>query len=111
MKEEHEMIVQHRLGLEEKLYLLEADRETNEFVKRQKIKAANSQNSQSAHNALHGLEEHFEPTRRGADKDQFAYQDRLFSKWACAMHTSTNGSIWYECKQVKFCANCGEKVA
>ena len=85
-------------------------RETNEFVKRQKIKAANSLNSQSAHSALHGLEEHFEPTRRGADKDQFAYQDRVFSKWACAMHTSQNGTIWYECKQVKFCTNCGEKV-
>ena len=26
LKEEYEMIVQHRLGLEEKLYILEADR-------------------------------------------------------------------------------------
>ena len=85
-------------------------RETNEFVKRQKVKAANSANAPNPNNALQGLEEHFEPIRRGADKDQFAYQDRIFSKWACAMHTSTNGTVWYDCKQVKFCNNCGEKT-
>jgi len=85
-------------------------RETNEFVKRQKVKAANSANVPNPNSTLQGLEEHFEPIRRGADKDQFGYQDRIFSKWACAMHTSTNGTIWYDCKQVKFCNNCGEKV-
>lgn len=37
LKEEYEMIVQHRLGLEEKLYLLEADRLRGDLVFKSKI--------------------------------------------------------------------------
>ena len=85
-------------------------RETTEYVRRQKARLANSQNNSGANNSLKGLEEHYEPIRKGGDKDQFSVQDRLFSKWSCTMFTSTNGNIWHDCKQVKFCDNCSEKV-
>ena len=68
---------------------------------------ANTANSNSL---LQGLEEHYEPSRKGADKDQFAVHDRIFSKWACSVQCSSNGSIWFDCKQVNYCNNCGEKV-
>ena len=59
---------------------------------------------------LKGLEEHYEPIRRGADRDQFTTQDRVLSKWSCILHTSSNGAIWNDCKQIKYCENCGDKV-
>ena len=61
-------------------------------------------------NVLIGLEEHNEPIRKGPDRDQFNKQDRLLSKWACMLHTSANGEIWHECKQITYCENCGEKT-
>ena len=103
------MITNHRVGLEEKLYLMEADRETNEYIKRQKARSLVNQNQESS-SAVQGLEEHYEPIRKGPDRDQFGLQDRIFSKWACSVQTSINGQTWYDCKQVKFCENCGEKV-
>lgn len=80
-------------------------------MKRQKAKAAQNQKSQTSSNSsLQGLEEHYEPIRKGADKDQFAVQDRIFSRWSCTMMTSINGTIWYECPNVSLCKNCGDKV-
>ncbi len=113
LKNQHELTVQHRQSLEEKLYLLEADRETTEFMKRQKMKASQNNSAPSENNStssLQGLEEHYEPIRKGADKDPFAVQDRIFSRWACSLMTSTDGKIWRECKLVKFCENCGDKT-
>lgn len=78
-------------------------------MKRQKARANANINSNPS-SSLQGLEEHYEPIRKGADKDQFSVQDRIFSKWACTMQTSVNGSIWYDSKLVNFCENCGEKV-
>jgi hypothetical protein len=105
--------VQHRQSLEEKLYLVEADRETSEFMKRQKMKAAQSNAVPSQNNSsssLQGLEEHYEPIRKGADRDAFSVQDRIFSRWSCSMMTSSDGKIWRECKLVRFCENCGDKT-
>jgi hypothetical protein len=86
-------------------------RETVEFVKRQKAKAANPQNAAAnKSNATYGLEEHYEPIRKGADRDQFSFQDRVFSKWACLLQASSDGSSWHDMKDVKYCENCGEKV-
>ena len=112
LKSQLELTVQHRQSLEEKLYLLEADRETTEFMKRQKVKAAqNAANVQhNSNSSLQGLEEHYEPIRKGADRDQFSVQDRIFSRWAVTMMTSINGKIWYECPAVTVCSNCGDKV-
>jgi hypothetical protein len=59
---------------------------------------------------LNGLEEHYEPIRIGPDRNQFISQDRLLSKWACIMQTSPNGIVWYDCKLVKYCENCGDKT-
>lgn len=109
MQHEYEMTVQHRMGLEEKLYQLEVDKETAEFVKQQKIRVE-QKNRDHSPSLLTGLEEHYDPIRRGADKDVFAFQDRLFSKWACRMQTSVDGEIWHDSKDVKYCENCGEKV-
>ena len=80
-------------------------------MKRQKAKAAQNQKSQTnSTSSLQGLEEHYEPIRKGADKDQFAVQDRIFSRWSCTMMTSINGNVWYECSNVSICKNCGDKV-
>jgi hypothetical protein len=46
-------------------------------MKRQKTKTALQSNSSSI---ARGLEEHFEPSRKGADKDPYGIQDRIFSK-------------------------------
>jgi hypothetical protein len=83
-----------------------------EFVKRQKAKAANPQNANSENkgNATFGLEEHYEPIRKGADRDQFSFQDRLFSKWSCVVQVSPDESSWHDISEVKYCENCGEKV-
>lgn len=113
LKNEHNLIIQHRLGLEEKLYYLEIDKETTEFVKRQRAKAASNQQTGSANkgsNLLQGLEEHYDPIRKGADRDQFTMQDRVFSKWACIIQTSSNGEIWLDLSELSYCENCGEKV-
>jgi hypothetical protein len=87
-------------------------RETVEFVKRQKAKAANPAAAAVANksNATYGLEEHYEPIRKGADRDQFSVQDRVFSKWACLLQASSDGSSWHDMKDVKYCENCGEKT-
>jgi hypothetical protein len=85
------------------------NRDTSEFVKKQKAKFANGQN-QNPSSLLHGLEEHYEPIRKGADKDPFNIQDRVFCKWACRMQTSVNGQVWFDCKELTFCENCGERV-
>jgi hypothetical protein len=60
---------------------------------------------------MQGLEEHYDPVRKGADKDQFNLQDRIFSKWACLIQTSSNGEEWHDMKGIKYCENCGEKVS
>lgn len=109
LKQEYEMTVQHRLGLEEKMYLLEVDRETLDFVKQQKARVA-QKGPETNPSLLSGLEEHYDPIRKGADKDIFAFQDRIFSKWACRMQTSVDGQIWYDTKDIKYCENCGEKT-
>lgn len=111
LKREYEMTVQHRMGLEEKMYQMEVDKETAEFVKQQKARVALQRSQGEIHNLLTGLEEHYDPIRKGADKDIFAFQDRIFSKWACRMQTSVDGEIWYDSKNVAFCENCGEKVS
>jgi hypothetical protein len=93
--------------------LLEADRETTEFIKRQKAKAAvNAANGSHTNSttSLQGLEEHYEPIRKGADRDMFAVQDRVFSRFAASMMTGFNGTIWHEFPGVKFCSNCGDKT-
>jgi hypothetical protein len=79
-------------------------------MKRQNQKAKMNPGGGNANGLLQGLEEHYEPTRKGVDKDQFAVQDRIFSKWACTMQCSTNGTTWVDVKQVNYCNNCGEKV-
>ena len=113
LKNQYDLTVQHRQSLEEKLYLLEADRETTEFIKRQKAKAAvNAANGSHTNSttSLQGLEEHYEPIRKGADRDMFAVQDRVFSRFAASMMTGFNGAIWHEFPGVKFCSNCGDKT-
>lgn len=103
------MTVQHRLGLEEKMYQLEVDKETVEFVKQNRGRIVSLQNGQTP-TLLTGLEEHYDPIRKGADKDLFAFQDRVFSKWACRMQTSVDGAVWHDAKDVRYCENCGEKT-
>lgn len=114
LKNQYDLTVQHRQSLEEKLYLLEADRETSEFVKRQKAKAAlnaaNGNVQSNSSSSLQGLEEHYEPIRKGVDRDMFSVQDRIFSRFSASMMTSYNGSIWYEFTAVKYCQNCGDKT-
>lgn len=114
LKNQYDLTVQHRQSLEEKLYLLEADRETSEFMKRQKTKAAQNAakntSPSNSNSSIQGLEEHYEPIRKGADKNMFNVHDRIFSRWACSMMTSINGTIWYECPLVNYCENCGDKV-
>ena len=61
-------------------------------------------------NAVQGLEEHYEPTRKGADKDPYSVQDRIYSKFACTMHYSVSGNIWHDFKLAKYCENCGDKT-
>jgi hypothetical protein len=79
-------------------------------MKRQNQRAKIANPAANQNSLLQGLEEHYEPTRKGADKDQFGVQDRIFSKWACIMQCSTDGTTWFDCKQVNFCNNCGDKV-
>lgn len=107
LKNQYELIVQHRQALEEKLSLLEQDRENSEFIKKQKSKTANQQNTGGA---AQGLEEHYEPIRNGADRDPYSVQDRIYSKFACTMHISNNGKYWNDFKLVKHCENCGDKT-
>ena len=108
LKHEYDMINQHRLSLEEKLYMLEVDREIAEYVKRQKVRLSNEATKSTG--LLQDLEEHYEPVRLGADKDKFSVQDRLFSKWACTMQTSVNGETWHDIPQLSYCSNCGDNT-
>lgn len=85
-------------------------REITDYMKRQNQRAKIANPAANQNSLLQGLEEHYEPTRKGADKDQFSVQDRIFSKWACIMQCSTDGTTWFDCKQVTFCNNCGDKV-
>ena len=78
---------------------------------RQKASSKISESDPNDSGVLKGLEEHYEPIRRGADRDQFTTQDRVLSKWSCLLHTSSNGTIWNDCKQIKYCDNCGDKVS
>jgi len=71
------------------------------------MKAAKNPNKTSN---LYGLEEHYEPIRKGADKNQFAFQDRVFSRWAYTMQISSNGTNWRDCPEVKYCWSCGDKT-
>ncbi len=93
--------------LDAHLFNWSQNRETAEFVKKQKTKAANNPNKTSN---LYGLEEHYEPIRKGGDKNQFAFQDRVFSRWACTIQMSSNGINWIDCPEMKYCSNCGDKT-
>ena len=70
-----------------------------------------SNDAQNPKSLLQGLEEHYEPERKGPDRDQFSAQERILSKWSCMMYTSTNGNNWKEMKENKYCDSCGDKAS
>jgi len=61
-------------------------------------------------NPLHGLEHAFESAGRKTDLIEYAPQDRVLSRFACMLATSTNGRAWTDFNLASYCDSCADKV-
>ena len=67
------------------IYVYDKYRETSELIKRQRTSLSEAPSTKGS--LLQGLEEHYEPERKGPDKDQFSAQERILSKWSCMIYS------------------------
>ena len=52
----------------------------------------------------------YEEDEQPSSMDPFNPNERVFSKYAAMMYTSSDGKTYHEFKDAKYCPSCGEKV-
>lgn len=122
MNTELELIRQHYTMLQEQLQNLEenkpdveVDKDAEEqrdmlaarlaAIEKQRQREGGSDRAESSLSA--GLEEE----KPDAGTDPFIPHERVFSKYAAMMYTSSNkGKNWHEFQDAKYCPSCGEKT-
>ncbi|XP_064630986.1 uncharacterized protein LOC135489527 isoform X2 [Lineus longissimus] len=106
---ELELIKQHKTMLEEQLQILEENKPAVAAKKKKGGKGGKSGPTDPSKESL--LTEGLDVDEEEAQPDPFIPQERVFSKYAAMMYTSTNqGKTFHEFKDAKYCPSCGEKT-
>ena len=61
-------------------------------------------------NPLRGLEHAFESAGRKTDLVGYAPQERVLSRFACMLASSSNGRAWVDFQLASYCDSCADKV-
>jgi len=61
-------------------------------------------------NPLQGLEHAFESAGRKTDLIEYAPQERVLSRFACMLASSSNGRAWTDFDSASYCDSCADKV-
>ncbi|CAF1018673.1 unnamed protein product [Adineta ricciae] len=113
IREELTMMQRHRRTLEEKLEMVIV--KGNEKVRNRKANvafAANeaAQKAGKSTNLLQGLERAFESAERKTDHIEYGPQERVLSRFACVIASSTNGLLWTDFNSATYCESCADNT-